>query len=92
MRFVKPLDNQLLLKIFSNYTSIITIEDGTIRGGFGSAILEFAAVQKYAGSIRCLGIPDIFIEQGTIAELQRQYHIDAENLSRLIESIINPDR
>ncbi len=92
MRFAKPLDEKLLHQIFSAYSSIITIEDGTIKGGFGSAILEFAAENNYNNPIKCLGIPDTFIEQGTIGELQHQYDIDVENLTRIIENFILPDR
>ena len=92
MRFVKPLDEQLLDQIFSNYNSIITIEDGTITGGFGSAILEYAAKNKITLPIKCLGIQDEFVEQGSIKELQLLLKIDAKNLIDSIEDFILPDR
>ncbi|WP_415060230.1 1-deoxy-D-xylulose-5-phosphate synthase [Flavobacterium sp.] len=78
--FVKPLDEELLHSIFKEYENIITIEDGTIIGGFGSAIVEFKSKYKYKNDIQILGIPDQFIEQGTIEELQRFSKISVENL------------
>lgn len=69
MRIVKPLDQKLLLDIFKNYNTIITIEDGIKAGGFGGAILEFAAAHKFHNNITILGIKDVFPQQGTIAEL-----------------------
>lgn len=70
MRFVKPLDEKQLHVIFKVYKKIITIEDGAIKGGFGSAILEFASVHHYKNAVTILGIPDVFIEHGTVNELQ----------------------
>lgn len=78
--FVKPLDEELLHSIFKEYENIITIEDGTIIGGFGSAIAEFKSKYKYKNDLQILGIPDQFIEQGTIEELQRFSKISVENL------------
>jgi 1-deoxy-D-xylulose-5-phosphate synthase len=88
MRFVKPLDEMLLHQIFSNYLTIITVEDGTIIGGFGSAILEFASQKGYNNPIKCLGIKDEFIEHGTIAELQQIQGIDTNSLKNHIETTI----
>ncbi len=70
MRFVKPLDEILLHKILKQFKRIITVEDGVVTGGFGSAILEFAAANSYPTKINCLGIPDEFIEHGNVQELQ----------------------
>ena len=78
--FVKPLDEKELHLIFNEFEKIITIEDGTIKGGFGSAILEFASQNKYPNPILNLGIPDEFIEHGTIEELQKYCKIDVESL------------
>ncbi|WP_283636415.1 1-deoxy-D-xylulose-5-phosphate synthase [Aquaticitalea lipolytica] len=86
MRFIKPLDEDLLHQVFKNYKTIITIEDGTIKGGFGSAVLEFAAHNNYKNSIKCLGIPDEFVEQGTIDELQKLTSLDAYNITTILES------
>lgn len=69
MRFVKPLDEELLHEVFSNYSRVITVEDGCIQGGFGSAILEFMADHGYSAKVRRLGIPDAVIEHGTQPEL-----------------------
>jgi 1-deoxy-D-xylulose-5-phosphate synthase len=81
--FVKPLDETMLYAIFSEFETIITIEDGTVKGGFGSAILEFAAQNKYLLKIENLGVPDVFIEQGTVAELQQYCKIDVKSLELL---------
>ena len=84
--FVKPLDEKALNTIFTEFTTIITIEDGTVKGGFGSAILEFAAENNYASKITVLGIPDEFIEHGTVAELQQYCKIDVKSLEILFSS------
>jgi len=70
LRFVKPLDETLLHTIFKTYNHIITIENNSIKGGFGSAILEFASENNYQNKIKIIGIPDSFIEHGSINELQ----------------------
>lgn len=81
--FVKPLDEKLLHSIFSAFKHIITIEDGAVKGGFGTAILEFSAQNNYTSSITTLGIPDEFIEQGTIEEQQQYCKIDVKSLSTI---------
>ncbi|MEZ7505102.1 1-deoxy-D-xylulose-5-phosphate synthase [Flavobacterium sp. Arc2] len=78
--FVKPLDEKELHTIFKTFKKIITIEDGVIKGGFGSAILEFAIKNKYTSQIQLMGIPDEFIEQGTVEELQQYCNIDVKSL------------
>lgn len=87
--FVKPLDKNLLDEIFKKHKNIITIEDGTIIGGFGTAILEFAAQNNYHSNIKTLGISDEFIEQGTINQLQQLCGIDVNTLKSLFRSYIN---
>jgi 1-deoxy-D-xylulose-5-phosphate synthase len=77
MRFVKPLDDNLLHEVFSKYDRILTVEDGTVVGGFGSAILEFQATHGYNAHIRILGIPDRIVEHGTLKELQHECGYDA---------------
>ncbi len=77
MRFVKPLDEALLHEVFSKYTKIITVEDGTIVGGFGSAILEFMAMHGYQAEVKMLGIPDRLVEHGSLKELHRECGYDA---------------
>ncbi|HAZ01390.1 MAG TPA: 1-deoxy-D-xylulose-5-phosphate synthase [Marinilabiliales bacterium] len=69
MRFVKPIDEAILHEIFAVYDKVLTVEDGALMGGFGSAILEFMADNNYQTAIKRLGIPDIFVEQGSPEEL-----------------------
>ncbi len=85
MRFVKPLDEKLLHKIFKKYTTIITIEDGVAIGGFGTAILEFSAKHHYKNNIEILGIPDRFIEHGNTNRLLHKLGLDANSLKKLFE-------
>ncbi len=89
MRFVKPLDERQLIKIFDQYKYIITIEDGCKIGGFGSAILEFANEAGFSNPIEVLGIKDKFMEHGTIEELHELAGIDALSIKRHINKIIN---
>lgn len=86
MLFVKPLDEKLLHKIFSEYKSIVTIEDGVVAGGFGSAILEFASKNHFKLEISCLGIPDEFIEHGKLEELHEKAGLSVENIQEVIWS------
>jgi 1-deoxy-D-xylulose-5-phosphate synthase len=83
--FIKPLDSALLHTIFTKFEKIITIEDGTINGGFGSAIIEFASTNNYKIPIKTLGIPDQFIEHGSITELQKICGIDTETIRSVLE-------
>ncbi len=78
--FIKPLDEPLLHTIFNTFQKIITLEDGVIQGGFGSAIISFASENKYIIPITTMGIPDQFIEHGSIAELQKICSIDLESV------------
>jgi 1-deoxy-D-xylulose-5-phosphate synthase len=83
MRFVKPLDAKLLHTILKDYKTIFTIEDGTIIGAFGAAILEFASQYNYHNKIKILGIPDNFIAHGSVSELQNKIGLDAKSLAKL---------
>ncbi|MBG7612770.1 1-deoxy-D-xylulose-5-phosphate synthase [Polaribacter sp. BAL334] len=87
MRFVKPLDEDLLHEIFTNHENIITIEDGVISGGFGSSVLEFAAKHHYKKEVKILGIPDEFIEHGSVHQLQQKLHLDVESFTNYLNSI-----
>lgn len=80
MRFVKPLDEELLHYVFKNYKYVITVEDGCLQGGFGSAILEFMADHNYQSQVVRLGIPDKVIEHGTQLELHKECGFDPEGL------------
>ena len=84
--FIKPLDNNVLHSIFANFERIITIEEATINGGFGSAVLEFAATNNYKNDIQILGIPDVFIEHGTVNQLQQLCKIDVKSLVNLFSN------
>ncbi|WP_281235459.1 1-deoxy-D-xylulose-5-phosphate synthase [Flavobacterium gelatinilyticum] len=81
--FVKPLDYNTLNSVFSTFENIITIEDGVKNGGFGSAVLEFAASQNFKNNIHILGVPDVFIEHGTVLQLQQLCNIDVKSLINL---------
>jgi 1-deoxy-D-xylulose-5-phosphate synthase len=82
--FVKPLDENALHTIFNEFEKIITIEDGVIMGGFGTAVLEFASQNNYSTPILNLGIPDEFIEQGTVEELHQYCKIDVDSLVSIL--------
>jgi 1-deoxy-D-xylulose-5-phosphate synthase len=86
--FVKPLDEALLHAILSKYETVITIEDGVVNGGFGSTVLEFAAANNYHTKIQLLGVPDEFIEHGTVLELQQYCKIDVLSLEKLFEKYL----
>ncbi len=88
MRFIKPLDEEVLHTIFEEYDTIITIEDNAIKGGFGSAILEFASEYGYNNTIKTIGIPDEFIEHGSVDELQEQVGLDTESLKQIIDELL----
>jgi 1-deoxy-D-xylulose-5-phosphate synthase len=85
--FVKPLDENLLHTIFQKFDDIITIEDGTINGGFGSAVLEFIQDNNYTNKrIKRLGIPDQFIEHGSNEQLLKIVGLNEENILKTINS------
>lgn len=88
MRFVKPLDEVLLHAIFKTFDTIITVEDNTIKGGFGSAVLEFASQNNYKNNIQLLGIPDTFIDHGSVTELQKSIGLDVESLKVYFELFV----
>ena len=87
LRFIKPLDEELLNHIFSNFTKIITIEDGTITGGFGSSIVEYATKNNFKNDIQIVGVPDNFITHGSILELQKEVGLDSNSLAKLFSEI-----
>ncbi|RLD66849.1 MAG: 1-deoxy-D-xylulose-5-phosphate synthase [Bacteroidetes bacterium] len=88
MRFVKPIDEELLHKTFKKFNKIITLEDGAVVGGFGSAVLEFMNKNNYTAKIKRLGIPDNFIEHGTQQELYKECGYDAESIYQEIKRIL----
>jgi 1-deoxy-D-xylulose-5-phosphate synthase len=88
MRFVKPLDEELLHEALARYEKIITVEDGTVEGGFGSAVLEFMAQQGYKNDIKILGIPDKIVEHGTPKELHHECGYDAAAIADTVRKIM----
>ena len=88
MRFVKPLDQKILHEVGKTFDKVITIEDGVIQGGFGSAVLEFFADNGYRVQTKRLGIPDTFVEHGTPDELYSMLGLDTEGIANSIRAII----
>ena len=89
MRFIKPLDEELLHHIFSYYEKIITVEDGTIVGGFGTAVLEFAARNNYHNTpVKLLGIPDEFIEHGHVDTLHASIALSKSKIAETIKKFL----
>lgn len=88
MRFVKPLDEELLHEVFSSYHSVITVEDGVVAGGLGTAVLEFMNEHGYNCQLKRMGIPDRFVEHGTQAELYKEVGLDMEALRRNISELL----
>ena len=84
MRFLKPIDEDILQEVAQKFRNIITVENGTIRGGLGSAVLEWMNDHGYQPRVKRLGLPDKFVEHGTVAELQAIVGIDAESIARAI--------
>jgi 1-deoxy-D-xylulose-5-phosphate synthase len=80
MRFLSPLDETLLHEIFKTHERVITLEDGVIEGGLGSAVMEFAVKNNYHIPIERMGIPKRFVEQGTIEELQKECGFDVDSI------------
>jgi 1-deoxy-D-xylulose-5-phosphate synthase len=91
MRFVKPIDKDILHEIGKNFKNIITVEDGTIVGGFGSAVLEFMSENEYTVNIKRLGIADKFVDHGTLQELHRECGFDVEGIIKTVISMNKPN-
>ncbi|RYY98956.1 MAG: 1-deoxy-D-xylulose-5-phosphate synthase, partial [Chitinophagaceae bacterium] len=87
LRFCKPLDEELLHEALRTYEKIITVEDGTVVGGFGSAILEFMAQHGYKNDVRILGIPDRIVEHGTLKELHKECGYDAAAIAEAVRDL-----
>ncbi len=88
MRFVKPLDTAILKSVFENFQTIITIEDGVISGGFGSAVLEYAAEHSHNAKVVRLGIPDKFMEHGTQNQLYKDAGYDVEGIINTVTKLL----
>lgn len=87
MRFIKPLDTALLDEVFKNYKSIVTVEDGSLKGGFGSAVLEYMADSGYSLPVKRIGIPDNFVEHGTPAELYHMLGMDSQGIAETLKVV-----
>jgi len=88
MRFAKPLDEDLLHEALQNYEKIITVEDGTVIGGFGSAVAEFMAAHNYKNDLRIMGIPDRLVEHGSLKELHRECGYDATAIADAVREML----
>lgn len=89
LRFVKPLDENLLHEALQSYQKIISVEDGTVLGGFGSAIAEFMAAHNYKNDLKILGIPDKVVEHGTPKDLYRECGYDAQAIADAVREMMN---
>jgi len=88
LRFAKPLDEEMLHEVFQRFDKVITVEDGTVVGGVGSAVLEFMAAHQYKADIRILGIPDRIVEHGSQKELHRECGYDAEAIMNTVREMV----
>ncbi len=91
LRFVKPLDKLLLTEVFEIFGQVVTVEDGTVQGGFGSAVLEFMAENNFSSKVKILGIPDKFIEHGSPNDLYRECGIDAQGITQSVLKMLGKD-
>ncbi len=89
LRFAKPLDEALLHEVFRKYSKIITVEDGTVVGGIGSAVLEFMTAHQYKADVKILGIPDRIVEHGSQKELHKECHYDAEAIAEAAREMMH---
>ncbi len=87
MRFIKPLDESILKEVGERFSRIVTIEDGVRTGGFGSAVLEWMSDHGYHPQITRMGLPDEFVEHGTIAQLRELVHLDGESIKNAIKGV-----
>ncbi|NMC40284.1 MAG: 1-deoxy-D-xylulose-5-phosphate synthase, partial [Bacteroidales bacterium] len=88
MRFVSPIDTDTLHSVFKRFNKIITVEDGILKGGFGSAVAEFMADNQYDARLVRLGIPDYFVEQGTPAELTAECGFDVNGIIKAVRAVV----
>jgi len=84
MRFVKPIDEELLHEVFAKFSKIITIEDGTIVGGFGTAVLEFMNQNGYSAEVKIMGIPDRLVDHGTPRELYNEIGLNSQAVADVL--------
>jgi 1-deoxy-D-xylulose-5-phosphate synthase len=87
MRFAKPIDELLLHEVFGKFKHVITVEDGCVQGGMGSAVIEFMADHGYSAQVKRLGIPDEYIEHGTQDELYTECGFDIPSMIRVAQEM-----
>ena len=90
MRFVKPLDKDCLHSVFKKYNNIITIEDGTVVGGFGTGVIEFMCENGYSANVKRLGVPDKFIGHGLREELYKECGFDTDSICLAVKTMVKP--
>ena len=90
MRFVKPIDSKILHEVFNEFETVVTVEDGVIEGGLGSAVIEFMNEHNYHSKVECLGVPDYFVEHGKPEELYRECGFDAEGIEKTLKKFLVP--
>ena len=88
MRFAKPLDETMLHEVFAKFNKIITVEDGTVVGGFGAAILEFMNTYGYKADVKIMGIPDKFVDHGTLKQLYNEIGLDANAIANTLRDLL----
>jgi len=88
MRFAKPLDEGMLHEVFNKFEKVITLEDGTVKGGFGSAVLEFMAEHHYKAEVKIMGIPDELVEHGTPRQLYEEIGIDVNGIISTVRAMM----
>jgi 1-deoxy-D-xylulose-5-phosphate synthase len=86
MRFIKPLDKEMLDDISARYNKIVTLEENSLVGGFGSGILEYFNEKNYKNDILRIGLPDRFINHGTQSELHNLLEIDPEGIAKKVKA------
>lgn len=91
IRFLKPIDTDILHEVFAKFDIIVTVEDGVIKGGLGSAVLEFMNKYNYNSKVVSLGVPDYFVEHGKPEELHHQCGFDAAGIEKTIKSLLSPN-
>lgn len=88
MRFAKPIDEEMMHEVFAKFDKVVTIEDGTVVGGFGSAVLEFMAQHNYNAEVKIMGIPDRLVEHGTPKQLYEEIGIDANGIAKTVREMM----
>lgn len=89
MRFVKPLDEEMLHDVFCKFKKVVTVEDGCLMGGFGSAVLEFMAENGYTAQVTRLGIPDRIVEHGSQEQLHTECHFDPDGIAAAVRKLMD---